>query len=689
MPSHLQLVSGHACTDTHADLTADGRADVAIEQSQWRIVGMRKAATCSMGPRALISALEPDEVFAIEWRLDASAVGALGFSLSRPVRQRAPETDSRSCWQPRTRIAALMAEIMPDLAFAPVAEDAAAEKAAFCYPVRPGVARMTGGGVLLAQLNPAGGLARLAAILAPYQLRALKLRFRPRILSPEQRDSLAMALHQSAGRLPDQVEAVAACWLAVPRGLSLKAEIETGLELDASGLRIASEALFGMGAHDRSGRAEKGLDLSDAWPAAAPWPDLLPDRHLRAPRFIDPCAPTAPCDAGLLIGRDDFNQDIFLGGAERAQHAYVIGATGTGKSTLLGQMILQDAAAGEGVILIDPHGDLARLVKSRLPAKRLADLVWADVSDPASAIGLNILEDTGSDPLVAREFIVNELIAFIKCVLYPGNPDAFGPVFEQYFRNTLLLLMTGSEQPSLSDFMRVLTDSKFRKGLLDRTIDRHVKEFWTGMALETSGDYSLANFVPYVSSKLTQFTGNAVTERMLAPDAPRLDVASVMRERKIALITLEKGKVGGFNAAFIGALIAIRIAQTAMARAAAPEAERTPCRLYVDEFQTLAGDSLATTLAESRKYGLSVTLANQSLSQSGGAQGGVGAAALANCANLIAFRVGAPDAAILTPWFIPEIDFVQLSRLPNYVAAVRLLEGSGIADPRLMHCRPL
>lgn len=172
----------------------------------------------------------------------------------------------------------------------------------------------------------------------------------------------------------------------------------------------------------------------------------------------------------------------------------------------------------------------------------------------------------------------------------------------------------------------------------------------------------------------------------MARFAARLDIPGIMRDRRIALITLEKDKIGGFNAAFIGALLAIRIAQTAMARGGLRPHERTPCRLYIDEFQTLAGDSLSDTLAEARKYGLTLTLANQSLSQIGGARSGVGAAALANCATLIAFRVGAPDADELAPWFTPEISRDQLTRLANFSAAVRVLGPNGVAPPAVMWC---
>lgn len=546
------------------------------------------------------------------------------------------------------------------------------------YKLAPPRLSVKGRGLHLAYLAGGGDLAAALKALQAYQLETLVLKFAPRVLADHEIQKL-----RAASMVADEHErALIDAWIVAQRGLTISANISTARPLDAAALRLCRNALFGATRPAASSINNDTLDLSDAWPAGLLWPRLLPRASdlLPSPRQVR----TGPNVSGVRLGVGAFGGAVCLADVDRARHLYVVGATGTGKSTLLGAMVRADAEAGQGLILIDPHGDLARSLRWSLPAARAADVVWCDVTAPDSAIGIDLLAGCGGDAGVAREFVVNELIALIKNVLYAGVPEAFGPAFELYFRNTLLLLIEGSETPSLLDFVRVMTDSAFRRELLSRCNDQVVCEFWQHVASAASGEQSLENFVPYVSCKLAQFTGNAITRRMLSRDAQTLDFRAAMDERKIVLVTLEKGIVGGYNASFLGALIAMRLVLAAMGRSALPPDQRTPCRVYVDEFQTLAGASLAEALAEARKFGLSLTLANQSLYQIGGGVQGVGAAALANCANLIAFRTGAPDAALLAPWFSPEFSNVDLMRLPNFQAAARLLTAGEIDPPRLI-----
>jgi hypothetical protein len=664
MTRELRLVAGHTRMD---DV---GAISLAESQTNWRIVGPSPRTIPGLGMHGLASALGAEESLTVDWRPEPHRFGQVALALRGPGKR-----------APKERIASLMAAAMPDLSFEMAQRDLPRPKETCHTALRPGFRRVANGKAYLARLDPHAGLAQAAAVLAPYGLRGIELRFTLRLL-PDHMRGLLQSVVQSAEPYDDG--ALANFWLVESRGIAVRALAHTDAPLDEGVAELARAALFGPGG-EIGARGTPSLDLSDAWPAAAAWPRLLPDRSLRG----------APASAGkrrkrrppgsLMLGRDDHGQDVFLAAEGRPQHTYIVGAPGTGKSTLMANSILQDAESGEGVILLDPHGDLAHRIKAMLPAKRREDLVWADIADPSTAIGINILESAGGDPATEREFVANELISFFKQVLYRGVPEAFGPVFELYFRNTLLLLIAGGDPPSLKDFTRVLTDRSLRRELIKRANDPNLENFWINVAEKTHGDTGLENFVPYIASKLTQFTDNKIVARMLDPATTPLDLPAIMRERKIAVVSLEKGSIGGFNAAFIGALLAIRIAQTAMARAKLPEADRTPCRLYIDEFQTLAGASLSETLAESRKYGLSLTLANQSLTQIGGAQAGVGAAALANCANIVAFRVGVADAQILSHWFTPEIEAVDLTRLANYTAAIRRLDGRALAPPTRLH----
>jgi hypothetical protein len=214
-----------------------------------------------------------------------------------------------------------------------------------------------------------------------------------------------------------------------------------------------------------------------------------------------------------------------------------------------------------------------------------------------------------------------------------------------------------------------------------------VREFWRSVALRVSWDeIKLENVAPYIACKLTQFTGNPLVRRMIEARQSTLDFRQIMDQGGIALIKIAKGLIGEYDTTLLTTLMTIRIAQAGMARAALPPETRRPVRVYIDEFQNSVGESLADMLAESRKYGLSMILANQSLSQvdGRGSHSNAGLAALANAANILALRVGPPDAAKLAPWFAPEISWQELCRMPDFHAAARVLKAGEPAPARVI-----
>ncbi len=336
----------------------------------------------------------------------------------------------------------------------------------------------------------------------------------------------------------------------------------------------------------------------------------------------------------------------------------------------------QDMASGQGLILIDPHGDLADDVRRIVPAHRKDDVIWCDFGDPGTTKGINILEMTGLDPEIERSIIANQLVDLFKSILYQ-DVDAFGPMFDQYFRNGLMLLMCGAgEDANLMDFERVFHDSRFREELLRRCRNDKVKEFWEDIAdnVSDSVDHSLANMAPYITSKLSQLTGNPQVRRFISARRSQLDLRAAMDEGRIVLIRIAKGVLGEYDASLIATLLTLRIMQAGMARAAMPPADRRVCHFYFDEFQNAHGKPIATILAEARKFGLSVVLSNQSIGQvTGRGNFDAGDAALANAANLIVFRIGAIDAARLAPWLQPEVTWHDLMRLPDFHAITRVL----------------
>ncbi len=421
----------------------------------------------------------------------------------------------------------------------------------------------------------------------------------------------------------------------------------------------------------------------------------------------------------------------------------MIGSTGTGKSTMFANMIKQDIEDGKGVILFDPHGDLWHQVRQSVPKHREKDLVLAHLGDKQFPFTMNILAGQGGDPAIERNTITNSLIDLFKRVLYQNVPEAFGPMFEIYFRNALLLLMTAQgNQATIMDFERIFDETRvsfdtdedegeqgdtrdpeddnapvnpfanlpllddfgapelgkgrrgrkitFRRHLLEQCADERIKAFWKMAENVSYNEISINNIAPYIVSKLTQITGSPLLAPVLGARESSLDFHRIMNEGKICLINLAKGEVGAKDAAFAGGLMSIRLAMAAQARARLPEKERRPVNVYMDEFQTYATDMLADMMAEVRKYGLRMVLANQTLSQIDGrgfradASGGV----LGNAANLIAFRLGAIDAAALADWFAPGFSAQDLMQMPNHQAAARVLVGGVPLPPFLFETIP-
>lgn len=377
-------------------------------------------------------------------------------------------------------------------------------------------------------------------------------------------------------------------------------------------------------------------------------------------------------DRPWIIGTTGGGIPVSLSDTDRSRHLYVIGATGTGKSTLLRSLILQDAQAGEGIILLDPHGDLAEEVAAVIPAERAEDIVYADAADPEGLFAVSLLPDTADS--AAFEIAADMLVNIFKEDLYSEVKEAFGPMFESYFRNALgLLLAADPSERYLANFPRVFEDREFRNRLLENCINHDLVSFWKKTALRTSGEAELTNITPYITGKLTRFiaTRNA---RSMFPAAKRcLDFSAAMDEGKILILRCPKGALGEGLAELAMSTCLMKIRSAAMARAGTHS--RRPVRVYIDEFQACKGNSLQTLLAEGRKFGVSLVLANQSLGQIGGTSNrSVGSATLANVGNLVSFRLGATDAALLSPWLDMPDRWRELCWLPDFTINARLLD---------------
>lgn len=495
-----------------------------------------------------------------------------------------------------------------------------------------------------------------------------------------------MIIFQPARKLLSALASADTAW-------RIDVEVESAAPSNGGLLDLLSLGFYGS-VRDRGNQRPAETDLRFLLPREVFLKHVLPAAIAIAPAHAIAHGLKEPVSSdGVLLGLKEGDTPLRLSVRDRARHLYIIGATGTGKSTLIANIISDDIEAGHGVVLFDPHGDLWEDVRRLVPESRKDDLVLCHLADPRWAFTANILAGMGGDPRIERNTVANALIDLFKRVLYPGVPEAFGPMFEAYFRNALLLMMTAEgDGASLMDFQRIFTENDYRHRLISRCDDDQVCGFWNGIAEEVSfgHDISLQNVAPYIVSKLTQITGNPLLRPILAATGSSLDFREVIAERKICLINLAKGHVGGKDAAFAGGLLSIRLAMAAQAQARLPRSERRECFVFMDEFQTYATYMLADLMAESRKFGLRVTLANQTLSQiSGGRQReNIAADILGNAANLVSFRVGDADARVLQNWFEPHFDAGRLKRLPDHHAVVRQLVDGHPVSPALVKTPP-
>lgn len=391
----------------------------------------------------------------------------------------------------------------------------------------------------------------------------------------------------------------------------------------------------------------------------------------------------AACQIGCTLG----GVPVSLAPTDLGRHLYIIGATGVGKSTLMAKMIRQDIDNGLSTIVIDPHGDLFKEIRDGLSDDQRQRACVADLSVVEGGFGLDLLDMSGNRPDIRLNFVCNQLIAVFRKVLYRDQPEGFGPMFESYFRNALMLLVLGNEAPcSLSDFDRVFSDPKYRAELLANCKDEMVVRFWKQTAVRAGGEAALENIAPYIVSKLTQFTGSPLIRPIIDGTRPTVNLGHIFDKNGVLIVNLAKGVVGEADAALVGALFSIDLFAAALARTSVPRQKRTRVRLYMDEFQNYASDVLAQMLAECRKFGLELVLANQSMTQISGARSkpDVADAILANVGTVLAFRTGPRDARLLEEWFAPSLDAAALMRLADHSFAARLLQDGVPIEPFVM-----
>jgi len=396
-------------------------------------------------------------------------------------------------------------------------------------------------------------------------------------------------------------------------------------------------------------------------------------------KFKEVAPPSNLPSSGVLIGKSVFRKEerlVYIGEEDRRRHVYLVGQTGTGKSTLLKNMAVSDIQNGKGVAIIDPHGDLIEDVLALIPKNRHEDVIVFDPSDIMKPIGLNMLEFDLSKP-EEKTFIVNEIQnIFNKLFL----AESMGPMFEQYMRNALLLLMddAANEPPTFLDVPRIFTDSDYRAKKLAVCQNPVVKDFWEREAVMVGGEASLQNMTPYITSKFNNFIANDYVRPIISQPKSMLNFREIMDSGKILLVNMSKGKIGDLNANLLGMIVVGKILMAALGRADMSMEQRRDFNLYIDEFQNFTTDSIATILSEARKYRLNLIIAHQFIAQ---IQEKIRDAVFGNVGSLVSFRVGADDAEYLEKQFTPTFTKSDLINIDNFNAYAKLLIGGQTSKP--------
>ena len=376
---------------------------------------------------------------------------------------------------------------------------------------------------------------------------------------------------------------------------------------------------------------------------------------------------------GTLLGINAYRNTetkVFITDEDRLRHIYTIGQTGTGKSTLLINMIIQDIVRGNGACMIDPHGSDIQKVLANIPEHRKKDVIYFDPSFAERPMGLNMLEYDRSRP-EQKTFVVNELFSIFQ-KLYGGVPESMGPMFEQYFRNATMLVIEDPDTGcTLLDVSRVMSNKQYRDLKLSRCKNPVVVQFWREIADKAGGEASLANIVPYITSKFDVFLANDIMRPIIAQEKSAFNFRDIMDNKKILLVNLSKGRLGDINANLIGLILVGKILLAALSRVdLVGRGDFPPFYLYIDEFQNITTPSISAILSEARKYKLSLFIAHQFIGQ---LEESIKNAVFGNVGTICCYRVGSDDAEFLVKQFEPVFTARDLMNLNNFNSCMKML----------------
>jgi hypothetical protein len=390
-------------------------------------------------------------------------------------------------------------------------------------------------------------------------------------------------------------------------------------------------------------------------------------------------------DEGLLLGYNIFRgakKPIRLSVSDRQRHIYAVGQTGTGKSTFLENLALQDMLSGNGFAFVDPHGDTVENLLAMVPKERTEDLIYFSPGDMEYPMGLNLFEFHSPEQ---KDFLIQEALNMLYKLYDPQHQGIMGPRYEHLFRMAALTIMADPEGGTFVDIPKLFRDPKYVDQKLKYVTDQNVIEFWKKEMPQSQRSNDFGEVVSWFVSKFGAFLSNEMMRNIIGQTKSAFDLRDIMDKKKILLVNLSKGGTGEMNSKLLGMIFVMKFQAAAMSRVNLPEAERSDFSLYVDEFQNFSTDSLATIMSEARKFHLNLIVANQfttQLSQE------IRDAVFGNIGTIVSFRIGQNDVETVGKYFQPIFEAEDLLRVPNYNAIVRTLIGGVPTSPFTMASLP-
>ncbi|HET9850239.1 MAG TPA: ATP-binding protein [Candidatus Saccharimonadales bacterium] len=388
---------------------------------------------------------------------------------------------------------------------------------------------------------------------------------------------------------------------------------------------------------------------------------------------------------GLLLGYNMFRgtkKAIRLSDPDRARHMYVVGQTGTGKSTFLENLALQDMLEGRGFAFVDPHGDTAEKLLAMVPKERTEDVIYFSPADMDYPLGLNMFEYHSEDQ---KDFLIQEAINMLYKLYDPQHQGIIGPRYEHLFRNAALAIMADPNGGTFVDIPKLFRDPAFVEQKLKYVTDPNVLEFWRKEMPQSQRSNEFGEVTSWFVSKFGAFLSNEMMRNIIGQTKSSFDLREIMDSGKILLVNLSRGRTGDLNSKLLGMIFVMKFEAAAMSRADMPEEYRRDFCLYVDEFQNFSTDSFADILSQARKYHLNLIVANQFTTQ---LSEEIRDAVFGNVGTVISYRVGTTDAEFLAKQFAPIFDIDDLQFIPNYNTVVRMMIGGVPVQPFSMAALP-